>query len=132
MKKRLLGWIAKGRGFVAGARGWVAAHLLGLTLGVSAAGVVAGIVVTAVDPGWVSGGESGSTTIRNLSIVLAGLVALPLAVWRGVVANRQARAARGQAEAAQRQADTAQQDLRNKRYQETVGLLARLLKGRLR
>ena len=83
MKKRLLGWIAKGRGFVAGARGWVAAHLLGLTLGVSAAGVVAGIVVTAVDPGWVSGGESGSTTIRNLSIVLAGLVALPLAVWRG-------------------------------------------------
>ena len=80
-------------------------------------------MVTAVDPGWVSGGESGSTTIRNLSIVLAGLVALPLAVWRGVVANRQARAARGQAEAAQRQAETAQADLRNKRYQESAGML---------
>ena len=123
MKKRLLDFGAKGRGFVAGARGWVAAHLLGLTLGVSVAGLGAGVVVTAVDPGWVSGGESGSTTIRNLSIVLAGLVALPLAVWRGVVANRQARAAREQAAAAQRQAETSQEDLRNKRYQDSAGML---------
>ena len=117
MKNRLLDFGAKVRG-VAGrawgrvsgwaggawawARVWVAEHLLGLSLGVSAAGVIAGVVITAVDPGWVGGGESGSTTIRNLGIVLAGLVALPLTVWRGVVANRQA--------------DTAQQDLRNKRY----------------
>ena len=35
--------------------------------------------------GWLSNGESGSTTIRNVALVLAGLVALPLAAWRGIV-----------------------------------------------
>ena len=107
MKKRLLDFGAKGRGAAgrawgrmsgwtggvwAWARGWVAEHLLGLSLGVSVAGLGAGVVVTAVGPGWVSGGESGSTTIRNLGIVLAGQIALPLEIWRGRVANRQATA----------------------------------------
>ena len=131
MKKRLLDFGAKGRGvagrawgrvseWTSGAwawpRGWVAEHLLGLSLGVSVAGLGAGVVVTAVDPGWVSGGESGSTTIRNLGIVLAGLIALPLAVWRGRVADRQATAT-------DKQAETAQKDLLNKRYQDSAGML---------
>ena len=55
---------------------------------------------------WLSGGESASTTIRNVGLVIAGSVALPLAIWRGVVADRQA-------SAAQRQVDAAQQSLLN-------------------
>ena len=33
---------------------------------------------------WLRGDESGSTTIRNLGLVLAAIVALPLAIWRSV------------------------------------------------
>ena len=58
---------------------------------------------------WLSGGESGSTTIRNIALVAAGLIALPLATWRGVVANRQA--------------NTAQQGLLNERYQKGAEML---------
>ena len=65
---------------------------------------------------WLSFGESGSTTIRNVGLVLAALVALPLAVWRSKVAERQA-------SAAQRQADTAQQNLLNERYQQGAEML---------
>ena len=59
--------------------------------------------------GWLSNGESGSTTIRNVALVLAGLVALPLAAWRGIVADRQA--------------VTAQQGLLNERYQKAAEML---------
>ena len=58
---------------------------------------------------WLSGGESGSTTIRNIALVAAGLIALPLAIWRGVVAERQA--------------NTAQQGLLNERYQKGAEML---------
>ena len=53
--------------------------------------------------------ESGSTTIRNLGLVIGGAVALLLAIWRSWVA--------------QRQADTAQQDLLNDRYQKGAEML---------
>ncbi len=53
--------------------------------------------------------ESGSTTVRNLGFVIAGVVALPLAIWRSLVA--------------QRQANTAQQDLLNERYQRGAEML---------
>ena len=48
-------------------------------------------------------------TIRNLGLVIAGLVALYLAIWRGLVA--------------QKQADAAQQSLRNERYQKGAEML---------
>ena len=55
------------------------------------------------------GKESGSTTIRNIGLVIAGLIALPLAIWRSLVA--------------QRQADTAQQSLLNEQYQQGAEML---------
>ena len=58
---------------------------------------------------WLLADESGSTTIRNLGLVLAGLIALPLAIWRGLVA--------------QSQANAAQQSLRNERYQKGAEML---------
>lgn len=53
--------------------------------------------------------ESGSTTVRNIGFVVAGLIALPFAVWRSWVA--------------QRQANTAQQGLLNERYQQGAEML---------
>ena len=58
---------------------------------------------------WLSDGESGSTTVRNVALVLAGVVALPLAIWRSVVADRQAK--------------TGQQGLLNERYQKGAEML---------
>ncbi len=55
------------------------------------------------------GMESGTTTVRNLGLVLAGVIALPLAIWRGWVA--------------QRQADTAKHNLLNMRYQQGAEML---------
>lgn len=53
--------------------------------------------------------ETNSTTLRNIGLVVAGIVALPLAVWRSIVA--------------QRQAQTAQQGLLNERYQQGAEML---------
>ena len=53
--------------------------------------------------------ETGSTTIRNLGLVLAGAIAIPLAWWRSRVAAKQA--------------DVAQQSLWNERYQTAAGML---------
>ena len=53
--------------------------------------------------------ESGSETIRNVGLVIAGLVALYLAIWRGL--------------AAQQQASAAHQALRNERYQKGAEML---------
>ncbi len=100
--------------------GWVIEHMVGLSVAVSVivAVAVAGVVV--FDSGWLTDSgfskESGSTTIRNLGFVVAGLVALPLAVWRARVADQQAKAA-------DKQAETAQADLLNKRYQEGAAML---------
>ena len=123
MKQRAQAWVAENR-------------LLTLSLGVSAAGVIAAVVIALVLGSWLTGTgpgeETGSTTLRNLGIGLAALVALPLAIWRAQVADQQAEAAREQAEAAERQAETAQEDLRNKRYQESAEMLgSRVLPVRL-
>ena len=58
---------------------------------------------------WVTGGESGSTTIRNIGLSLAALIAFPLAIWRSRVAERQA--------------DTAQQALLGDRYEKAADML---------
>ena len=74
--------------------------------------------------------ESLSTTIRNLGLVVGGIIAMVLAVWCSTVAERQAETAQQQSdtaqrqvEAVQRQADTAQQGLLNDRYERGAGML---------
>ena len=62
------------------------------------------------------GEESGSTAIRNLVLVIAAIVALPLAIWRSKVAERQAATAQHQSEIAQR-------GLLNERYQKGAEML---------
>ena len=53
--------------------------------------------------------ESLSATIRNIGLIVGGIVAMILAVWRSTVAERQA--------------DTAQQSLLNERYQRAAEML---------
>ena len=82
---------------------------------------------------WLNASESPSTTIRNVGFVIAGLIALPLTIWRSLVADRQASAARDQADSALRQADTAQRGLLNERYQRGAEMLGSdVLSARLR
>ena len=60
--------------------------------------------------------ESVSTTVRNVGLVIGGVVAILLAIWRSRVAERQAGAA-------QRQAITTQQNLLDERYQRGAEML---------
>ncbi len=65
---------------------------------------------------WLAKGESGSATIRNIGLVIAGSLAIPLAIWRTVVADKQA-------SSAQYQTTIAQQGLLNERYQKGAEML---------
>ena len=65
---------------------------------------------------WLAKDESGSATIRNIGLVIAGSVAIPLAIWRAVVADKQA-------SSAQHQTGIAQQGLLNERYQKAAEML---------
>ena len=65
---------------------------------------------------WLAKDESGSATIRNIGLVIAGSLAIPLAIWRAVVADKQA-------SSAQHQTAIAQQGLLNERYQKAAEML---------
>ena len=58
---------------------------------------------------WLTCGESGSATLRNVGLLLLALVGLPFAMWRTIVAARQA--------------DIAESALRNERYQTAVEMV---------
>ncbi len=85
-------------------------------IALSVAVFVVAAVVVAVQWDWLSDDESTSATIRNIGLVVAGMVALPLAVWRALVADRQA-------SAAQQQADSARGSMLNDRYQKGAEML---------
>ena len=65
---------------------------------------------------WLSAEESNSSTIRNIFLAAAALIALPLAIWRSTVAGRQA-------DTAQQQSGIAQRGLLNERYQKGAEML---------
>lgn len=62
------------------------------------------------------GAESNGEALRNVSIMLGAVIALVFAIWRSMVADLQATAAR-------RQADAAQQDILRKRFQKGVEMI---------
>lgn len=86
--------------------------------------LVASVIFSTMFWDWVSVEESngtiirksGSDIIRNLGLVIAAIVALPLAIWRSIVAEQQATASQFQAEIAQR-------SLLNERYQKGAEML---------
>ena len=75
---------------------------------------------------WVgSGNDSGSTTVRNIGLVLAGIGVLIFAMRRSIVSGRRA-------ESAQQQSETGRRALLNDRHERAVELLAnRVLAVRL-
>ena len=82
--------------------------------------LVVGVLLSVAFWEWLRDGtyslESRGTTIRNLGLLIGGAITLVFAIWRSLVAERQA-------DAAQRQADTAQQELLNERYQKGAEML---------
>ena len=71
--------------------------------------LVAATLVWIKLPEWLTGGESASTTNRNLGLIIAAVVGLPLAVWRSLIAERQA--------------ETAQHHLLNERFHKGAEML---------
>ena len=65
---------------------------------------------------WLSIRESNGSTIRNIVLAAAAVIALPPAIWRSKVAERQAATA-------QRQSETAERGLLNERYQKGAEML---------
>ena len=70
---------------------------------------ILGLILSIVFWDWLNFNESRGTTVRNVGLIIAALTALPLAIWRGLVAEKQAEAA--------------QQSLRNERYQKGAEML---------
>lgn len=119
-------------------RGWIGQRLNRLPDSRAFWLVIAGIILSFLGMyfgwDWLRSGaaekEPNSTTIRNAGIVIAGIFALVFALWRSLVAERQAKTAERQAETAlrqtetaQRQVETAQQGLLNERYQKGAEML---------
>lgn len=112
--KHISGWVRSSSEILRSNRSWLALVLILAVVGVLIWRLIASWDWLSADLwNWLQGQpdsvESGSTTVRNLGLVLAGAVALPLAIWRSWVA--------------QRQADTALQDLLNRRYQQGAEML---------
>ena len=109
-----LRWGSNAIKFVQAKRGWLVLLVLVVATGVGIWAVInywVSLSTTFWD--WLRDGpdgmESGSTTIRNLGLVIGGVVAIVLAVWRSSIAKRQA--------------DTAEHGLLNERYQRGAEML---------
>ena len=66
--------------------------ITGLLTGILALACAVAFAVLCWD--WLADGESPGATLRNLTIVGAAIIGLPLALWRSVVAHRQAETTR--------------------------------------
>ena len=78
--------------------------------------VSAAAYVWAAYPEWLAADESASATLRNLAFVAAAIIGLPIAIWRGLVAERQA-------DASLRQIDGSHRSLLNERFQNGARML---------
>ncbi len=85
-------------------------------IALSVAIIVVEVLLVAMLWDWVAKDESGSATIRNIGLVIAGSLAIPLAIWRAIVADKQA-------SSAHYQTVIAQQGLLNERYQKAAEML---------
>ena len=91
--------------------------------------VVIGFVLSIIFWDWLNQGpeetrQANHVVVRNVGLLLGGVVAFIFALWRGWVLERQSNAARTQAETAVADSRTAQQGLRREIYQRGVEMLA--------
>ena len=116
MKATLRTWTPNIREAAARVRRWVE-RSLNYILFAGVVGIAVGILVYVFEgSGLPSTAGSRSVLVRNVGLVLGGLAALWVAVWRSRVADRQAKAT-------QQQADTAQRSLLDERYQKSAEML---------
>ena len=103
---------------------WLRSPRWGLLCGVWAIVVIVATPVISVAC-WdqLSAGESLSSTIRNIGLVAAALIGLPLAFWRSTTADRQSNTALEQSTTAITQVGIASQGLLNERYQKGAEML---------
>ncbi len=99
------------------------AIFVGLALGLGVGGMVLALVYWDWLQVGVDNPESNSATLRNVGLLIGGVVALVLALWRGIVAGHQADAAQRQAKVAQGQIELGQQGFLNERYQKGAEML---------
>ena len=90
-----------------------------------------GVVVGVWQWEWIvtgpTGEESGSTILRNLGFVAGGFIAIWIAIWRSIVADRQAQASQRQAMASLNQVEVSRLSLLNERYQKGAEMLGHRL-----
>ena len=67
--------------------------------------------------------ESRGTTIRNAFLIIGGLVAVLLAIWRSRMSERQTQVSNEQTKAALKQAGISHQSLLNERFQNGAEML---------
>lgn len=93
---------------------------LGFWVAFSVAAVVSlGVFLSIANCGWLHGGTNrtgNSDTVRNVALVVGGIVTILLALWRSVVAERQATAA-------QRQSEVGERTYLNERYRQAASML---------
>lgn len=92
----------------------------GFWVGVVVVAVIAvGIWASLEHWGWLqtgSGETSNTAAIRNIALVIGGVVAIFIAIWRSAVADRQATAAR-------RQSEIAERSYLSERYRQAASML---------
>ena len=99
----------------AGARAvWQAAFVVVAVAGAVGLLALLGWVVDQWEP--LTEGETGTASLRNVALIVGGPVAVGLAVWRSMTAQRQV-------EAAQRQAEVAQLDSAGRQFQQGAEML---------
>ena len=93
---------------------------LGFWVAIAVGGVVSlGVVLSFTYWDWLQGGTDRSgngDTVRSVALVVGGIVAILLALWRSVVAERQATAAK-------RQSEVGERTYLNERYRQAASML---------
>ena len=97
-------------------KSWVARSLLALVAVITLLVIYGPETWEWLRSGSIGPGETNGATLRNVGLLAAGFIALPLALWRSWVAERQAKSAEGQLNATQ-------QNLRQERYQRGAEML---------
>ena len=73
---------------------------------------------------WLSSHESRRMIIRDLTLTILGVIALGLAIWCSVIADRQSKTAQRQSESTQRQSEIALRNVLNERYYKANAMLS--------